>query len=236
MARHKKHLGLGIVLLISFFGVLVLIFSPVFPGGNNGLDFSDMMFNRLSKGSSFFIPKLTEQNKEFIGKTFSVSIDMKTPEDAENTAKLFTTAGATAVVKGSELKIEGDLGKTLEAVLHDSEAMYQNEGEKVSGLYGYDEKKVMENWHGALVQIDKIFKKGKLIPESNMVSDVKKKAVETAYNFYGVVPEKVSEKFGIMTFLLVFYVVYTLWYGFAIFYIFEGVGLTMTKSKVKSEV
>jgi hypothetical protein len=34
----------------------------------------------------------------------------------------------------------------------------------------------------------------------------------------------------------VFYVVYTLWWGFAIFFIFEGIGLSMTKAKVKKEV
>lgn len=84
--------------------------------------------------------------------------------------------------------------------------------------------------------IDKKFKKEKMIPEANLVSAVKKKAVETTYNFYGILPEKVSEKFGIMTGLLVFYVAYTMWYGFAIFFIFEGLGLTMTKAKVKKEV
>jgi hypothetical protein len=34
---------------------------------------------------------------------------------------------------------------------------------------------------------------------------------------------------------LIFYVVYTLWYGFAIFELFEGIGLTMKKS-AKQEV
>jgi hypothetical protein len=46
----------------------------------------------------------------------------------------------------------------------------------------------------------------------------------------------VKEKAGLMTFLLVFYVAYTLWWGFAIFFIFEGIGLTMSKAKVKKEV
>ena len=84
--------------------------------------------------------------------------------------------------------------------------------------------------------MDKELKKEKLIAEANMISDVKKKAVETAYNFYGIAPEKVSDRVGIMTALLVFYVIYTMWYGFAIFYIFEGVGLSMKKAKVKKEV
>jgi hypothetical protein len=65
---------------------------------------------------------------------------------------------------------------------------------------------------------------------------VTKKAIEASYNFYGVEAVQVKEKAGLMTFLLVFYVAYTLWWGFAIFFIFEGIGLTMSKAKVKKEV
>jgi hypothetical protein len=39
-----------------------------------------------------------------------------------------------------------------------------------------------------------------------------------------------------MTGLLLFYVMYTMWWGFAIFFLFEGFGLTMKKSKIKKEV
>ena len=79
---------------------------------------------------------------------------------------------------------------------------------------------------------------GRFSPEKGVffLVDVMKKAVETAYNFYGISPERVSDRIGLMTGLLVFYVVYTLWWGFAIFFIFEGIGLTMKKAKVKKEV
>ena len=40
---------------------------------------------------------------------------------------------------------------------------------------------------------------------------------------------------GVMVGLLLFYVLYTVWYGFAIFELFDGVGLTMKKSKIKQE-
>ncbi|HSO71539.1 MAG TPA: hypothetical protein VLR91_02700, partial [Thermodesulfobacteriota bacterium] len=63
-----------------------------------------------------------------------------------------------------------------------------------------------------------------------------KKGLEPSYNFYKVESQRVADRFGIMTFLLVFYVFYTLWWGYAIFYLFEGFGLTMKKAKVKKEV
>ncbi len=232
---NKKPFGIGIFLAISFLVVLFLIFSPIFGEGKNGLTFADDLFNKLSKGSSYFIPKVTKGNEKFIGKAFSVSIKLDKPEANEKTAKLFTTAGAKAEIADDSLKIEGDLGKTLEAALKDADAIYHNEGSKVSSLYGYDEKEVMKNWWQALSKMDKVFKKEKMIEEAKIVSDVNKKAVETAYNFYGIESQKVSEKAGLMTGLLVFYVVYTLWWGFAIFYIFDGIGLTMKKAKVKKE-
>ena len=241
MAKHKVHLGLGIILSITFVVVLILFFSPVFPEApdgspQNGFDFSDRMFNRLSKGSSYFIPKLETGVEGFMGTEYAGTIDMKTRENAEKTAKLFSSAGTTVDMQGSVLQVRGSLGQTLEAVLTDADAMYHNNGQKLATVYGYDEKAVLKNWHMALGQLDKSFKRENMIKEANMVSDVMKKAVETAYNFYGTKPEKVIDRIGLMTGLLAFYVVYTMWWGYAIYFIFEGIGLSMKKAKIKKEV
>ncbi len=241
----KKALSIGFFLAGSFFGVLFLIFMPIFGGGMNGLDYADDMFNKLSKGSSYFIPKLSDDNKQFMGRPIAVSITMDKPEDkpgdaeqrAEMASKLFIAAGAQAGVNGAELKIEGDLGKIVEAALQDSDAMYKNEGQKIREKYGSDdEKKMFRQWHNVFSRIDKGLKKEGKIEEANLVSNVMKKAVETAYNYYGVEAQSVADKAVLMTGLLVFYVAYTMWWGFAIFYMFEGVGLTMKKAKVKKEV
>jgi hypothetical protein len=53
------------------------------------------------------------------------------------------------------------------------------------------------------------------------------KAVELGYNYYEVDPQKIGDKVGIVIFSLVFYVVYTLWYGFAIMFMFEGWGMRL---------
>jgi hypothetical protein len=46
----------------------------------------------------------------------------------------------------------------------------------------------------------------------------------------------VSDRWGLMSLMLVFYVLYTLWWGYAILYLFAGLGLSMKKAKVKKEV
>jgi len=246
----KKSLGVGIALAVSFLVVLVLIFSPIFGDGKNGLVFADDLFNKLSKGSSYFIPKVAKDNEKFMGRMFTVSIKMSKPEDkpgdaekrAERAAKLFAVnPGAKVEVKGSELKIEGDIGLVLKAALEDSDVMFKNEGDKLKAKYESamatdDIKQMFRQWNNILPKISKEFAKEKKIEEANIVSAVTKKAVETAYNYYGVEAQKVSDKAVLMTGLLVFYVIYTMWWGFAIFFIFDGIGLTMSKSKVKKEV
>jgi len=254
-SAQKKHMTYGIALAISFIVVLILIFSPIFPKTTegepqNGLQWADEMFNSLAKGSSYFIPKVAKSNEKFMGKMFAVSIKMDKPEDkpgdaekrAERASKLFiVNEGARVEVNGAELKIEGDLGKVLAAALRDSETMYRNEGEKIKALYGTvmkteDEKQMFRQWWTVLDKINKRLVIEKKVPEAKIVSTVMKKSVEAAYNFYKVDAVKVKEKAGLMVFLLVFYVVYTMWWGFAIFFIFEGIGLSMKKAKVKKEV
>ncbi len=234
---------MGAVFAISFLSVLFMIFSPVF-GGKNGLQFADDSFNRLSKGSSYFIPKVAKSNEKYMGRMFSTSINANKPEDkpgdaekrAKNIAKVFTTAGAKVEVNAAAVKIEGDLGKVLAAALQDSDDMFKNNGEKIRARYGTDdEKKMFRQWHNALAKIMKDFQKEKKIEEAKMVSDVMKKAVEPAYNFYKIDGEKVVDHAGMMSGLLVFYVAYTMWWGYAIFYMFDGLGLSMKKAKVKKE-
>ena len=235
LIRHKKVFNLGLLLAISFLGVLLLIFSPIF-GGVNGLDFADNLFNKLSKGSSYFIPNLMKSNEKVVGTQFSVAIKLDQPEQVEKSLKLLTVAGAQASATGTDLTISGDLGNLLGKVLKDSDAMFHNNGTEVAARYGFDAKEVMTQWWNILTKMDKSFKRDRKIVEAKAVSEVMKKAVEVAYNFYGIEAQNVSEKALLMIALLGFYVLYTMWWGYAIFYLFDGFGLSMTKAKVKKEV
>lgn len=59
------------------------------------------------------------------------------------------------------------------------------------------------------------------------------KGVEPSYNFFGITPMRVVDNIPLVAGFLIFYVIYTMWYGFAIFELFEGIGLTMKKSAKK---
>jgi len=147
-----------------------------------------------------------------------------------------TGNGAQAAVQDTQLTMSGDLGKLLGGILRDSEEMYHNDGSKVAGRYGFQEMDAMALWWSMLTKMNKEFQKEKKLAESELVMKVLQRAIEPAYNYYGVIPEKVSGKAFTVIGLLVFYVFYTLWWGYAVFYLFDGIGLTMKKAKTKKEV
>lgn len=236
IVKNNKAFSVGAFLAITFFGVLILIFSPIFGEGKNGLVYSDDMFNRLSKGSSYFIPKVAKSNEAVKGTQVALVIKLEKQDQSDVALKVLTAAGTGAQNTGAGIELKGDLGAVMAKVLQDADDMFKNDGKKVADRYGMDEKEAMTSWWNVLKVMDKELKKQGKIPEAKVVSDVMKKAVEPAFNFYKIESQKVVDKAGIMTGLLVFYVAYTMWWGFAIFYMFDGIGLTMKKAKVKKEV
>src|SRR5512134_1715441 len=165
--RNSKTFGIGVVLAVSFFSVLALIFAPVFGDGKNGLTFADDLFNKLSKGSSYFIPKLQSGVQGFAGRPFEAAVTLDKPETAALAVTLFSGAGASASADGAKLTVSGDLGAVLVAALRDSEEMYRNDGAAVSARYGgANEKAALKAWHTAFAAIDKSFKKAGKIEDA----------------------------------------------------------------------
>jgi len=226
MIANKKEFYGGFGLLVVFFVILFIIFSPVF-NGQNGMEYLDDLYNSISKGSANYIPKVKQETDTFKGNIVNMNLQMHDENQAQQTAALFTEAGATADVSGAQLNVSGDLGNMLANCLEDSKNMYNNDGATVSNKYGYNERQVLYNWHTALKAADKNLKKQKLFKEAKTVAVVIKKVVETSYNYYTIEPQKITDRMGIVIFSLVFYVAYTLWYGFAILFMFEGWGLRL---------
>jgi hypothetical protein len=229
-------MNIGLLLGVTFFGILALIFSSVFGQGRNGLEYSDALFNKLSKGSSYFVPKLTASLKEVEKDELAVSVKMENPEQAARAAKIFTRGAPDTTSQGVELSIRGNLAKLLGVVLEDSNSMYFDKGGEVRDRYGMDEKEVMTTWWDALNRAVKELQKSKKTDQANIIMEVMRKGIEPAYNFYMIEPESVGDKAFTVIGLLLFYVIYTIWWGFAIFYVFDGIGLSMKKAKLKQEV
>jgi hypothetical protein len=226
MIANKKEFYGGVLMMAAFMVVLIIMFTPVFKG-LNGLQYLDNLYNTISKGSAYYIPKVQQESNNFIGHTIRVTLKMADETQAKQTALLLSYGGASVDTSGTELLVTGDLGKILANCLADAEDMYRNNGQAVSNKYGYDERHVLYNWWTACKAIDKELTKQESFKEAKMVATVGKKAVETSYNYYRVEPQKISARMGLVVFSLVFYVIYTMWYGFSILFMFEGWGLKL---------
>ena len=239
LITNKALFNKGLLLFASFLCVFVSLFLPIWGGHGNGLDAADNMFNRLSKGSSYFIPGVKKQAMELNGKTITITAKLKDAKDGPRAVENLTKAGATAELKDGALTYTGDLGLILSAALVDADDLFNDRGQAVQQRYGVtekdSEKAIVKAWWAVLDPSIKELQKQKMIQEAKVVGQVNKRGLEPGYNFYGIASEKVLDNVLPLVGLLVFYVIYTMWYGYAIFDMFNGIGLSMSKSKIKKE-
>jgi hypothetical protein len=231
----RKSFAIGTVLAAGFLLVLALIFSPVFGNGMNGLEYADDVFNKLSKGSSYFIPKVAKGSEKLVGTNFAVNIKMESNEQADRAATLLATVGAQVARREATLSVAGDLGQVLARILHDDEAGYRNDGAVLSGRYGLEDRVVLATWWRVLRQMGKVLTGDKKMAQAEAVHAVMKKAIEPAHNYYAIEAENVGTMAVTMTALLLFYILYTIWWGSAIYFLFEGVGLIMSKESAQDD-
>lgn len=243
---NSKKLSLSAFMALVFFGLLLYMFLPHFGEGGkmNALEYSDQLFNSISKGSSNYIPGILTQAAKFDGKSVDIvlhfedgasegheGVTVKGAEVAAKAAVLLARTGQ-AEVEGETVKLTADMGALVTAALTDATDMFNNRGEAVRDRYGMDEREALFMWWKALKTLDKELKLAggrDNVAMAKLVDTAVKKGVEVGYNYYGIQPESASDRAGILTFALVFYVVYTLWWGMCIYYMFEGIGLVMGK-------
>jgi hypothetical protein len=239
LITNQKLFNKGLMLMASFLCIFVSLFMPIWGGAGNGLDAADSMFNRLSKGSSYFIPGVQKQALELNGKQVTVTAKIKDTKLAPRAVENLVKAGATAEFKDNAITYTGDLGKILTAALADADDLFNDRGQAVLDRYAVTEKDgektIAKAWWSVLDPSVKELQKQKMIQEAKVVGQVNKRGLEPGYNFYGIKSEKVLDNVLPLVGLLVFYVIYTMWYGYAIFDMFGGIGLGMSKPKVKTE-
>ena len=226
MIVNKKEFTGGFALLILFFIVLTVMFQPIFDG-KNAMAYLDAMYNSISKGSVNYIPSLRENVKSIGDKEVDLKLSYSTPMQAEQSEKLFSSAGAQVTIDGKVLNVRGSISNILDSCIDDADLMYHNKGGEVTDRYGIDPRRVIFNWWTSLGLMEKALNGQSEFKVAKAASTVMKKGVETAYNYYEIEPMSIMDELWLVIFSLVFYVVYTLWYGFAILFVFEGWGLNL---------
>jgi hypothetical protein len=225
----------GVLLTVSFFTILGIMFMPWFGNGENALEASDRLFNSISKGSSDFIGGLQKKAEAWVGKEINVSLKMKNENMAQQSVKILTATQTQTSAAGDQVTVTGDFGKILLASLADSRLLFENKDADLEKKYGIPGREVLFVWWNIFKEMDRDLKRQSKFQEAAFLGEVVKRGVEVSFNFFGIAPESAASKAGILTFALIFYVIYTLWWGIAIMYLFEGLGLEM-KAGHKKEV
>ncbi|GAB7022376.1 hypothetical protein [Salidesulfovibrio brasiliensis] len=233
LITNKRAFSIGAVLTAVFMAVLWYMFTDNF-GGTNAFHASDALFNSISKGSTYYIPDVKAGALKFSGDDYTVTVLDKQPDLVNETRDLLVANGIAAQSGDKGLMVSGKLGVLLDAVIRDADRMFHNEGDELKSRYGMEPRKAMYLWWAMLTSLKKELDLQKQFAAASYVDKmVIKRAVEVAYNYYGIEARDVSEEAGIITFALIFYVVYTMWWGYSIFFLFEGFGLEMKAGKKK---
>jgi hypothetical protein len=222
----KKELGIGVFLLATFAVVMVMIFMPIVDGGN-ALNYLDNLYNSISKGSAYYIPKIEHLVEEHSSEVVTLNLKLDDSRAAQASEPLFVRAGATTAVEDATLMVNGDIETIFGICLEDAESAYNNRGEDLVARYGTDARTTLYNWWQALGAMEKDLNRQKLFAAAKLTHAVQAKTVECAYNYYGIEAQAIKDRWGTVLFSLVFYVLYTIWYGYGIMFVFEGLGFEL---------
>ena len=224
MIAKKREFYIGVTMLAAFAAILAILFAPVYHG-ENGLSFLDNMFNSMSKGSAYYIPAMKAEADKLTGTTIDLTLTVDKESQQEILTKLLDQANASASTAGTDFTMRADLGKLLNACLVDADTMYNNDGKSIEQKYQTNERVILFNWYQLLKKIEKGLTKEKQFKEAKVIGLINQRAVETAYNYYKVEAKSVKASAFMLVFALAFYIIYTLWYGFGIMFVFEGLGM-----------
>ena len=90
-----------------------------------------------------------------------------------------------------------------------------------------DERLALNGWYLALTAMEKDLTKAAKFDQAKLVKNCMTKAIEPAYNYYKVEAKSVKAEMMLLIAALAFYVIYTIWYGFGLLFLFEGMGIKL---------
>lgn len=226
----KKPFYIGLLMLVSFIIMAWIMLLPIFPGASGqkltSLQFADEVFNSLSKGSSNFFPEVRESIKSVHGKEVSLAVDLDGRDLASIILQELMKAGVTdAVETDGVITFKGNLERILAAATQDSADLFANDGNAISSRYnGASPLQISRGWWHLLQPCVKLLQMQGAVADAKVVDTVVKKAIEPANNFYGISDANAAENILLILGMLTFYVLYAIWYGFAIYNLFDGLG------------
>lgn len=231
----RGRFALGLAGLVSFAVVLAVGLSPV-AGGHTVLQGADDLFNQLAKDAAYHVADARAKSAAFDRRPVDLGIRPRDAVDAAALARLLKANGFRAKrLADGRTRVFGDLGPLAHAALADADLAYGNQDAALEAKYQASAPQVVYHWWVVFSGLTRRFVQENDGAAANFTKFVTAKALEPAYNFRGIEPRPIRDNVARMVGLLAFYVIYTLWYGFSILWLFEGMGITASAAAEKKE-
>ncbi len=194
MIYSGKTLILSAILFLLSMLTLGSMYIPVFDG-NNGFDAMESTFNSLRKGISPPFDKLTLENKSNLGKNITADLTFSSDEITEVATGILLRNKMMVTPSGRTLRIQGDLGYTLQYFLRDIWMLYFNRNDEL-------EKKYSMSATQSMFVVDRILKhlaislaSQKMDEQEKLTKAIRSDVLVPAYNLRNAPP--ISETSGI---------------------------------------
>lgn len=235
LIRNPGKFRMGVAGLAVFAALFAISVRPIVHD-QSVLAWADGLFNSLAKDSVNYMEDGVRQAKRFEGTDIDLSIKARDLWDPAKVKGVIEHGGGQAsVLKDGRVRIQGDLGKLGMAAVADAGLAFANKDKEMCDRHGATSCRVLYYWWTVFDGLTRRYIQNGDAKQAEFTKYMMTKVLEPAYNFRGLRARDIGQNALPATVLLVAYVVFTLWYGVSILYIFEGLGITVSASKEKRE-
>jgi len=222
--------------LIGVIGILV--FMLIFAGGMlfrvgdaSALTYADNLFNTMAKDSTNFLAEATKKTIKVADQPVDIVLRPPTGAQAALLSSQFGLHGTDAAVQpDGRVHVTGRLGILANAALADVRTANHH-----ALPANYDSDITLYNWWYLFDCLSSQSIKQNNEPVASFSKEMTTRVIEPTYNFREVYAQNARELLRPILLLLLFYVLYTILYGYAIYNLFEGLGITVAGVMQKRE-
>jgi hypothetical protein len=190
----------------------------------------------LAKKSAYSIPEARAKAAKFSGRQVDFGVKPRDAADLAGLARLLEAHGIrSSLTDDGRVRFSGDLAQLSDQALTDADAAFHDGLGSLEARYRMPGHEVLYSWWIIFDGLTRRFIQEAAVAEANFTRFLTTRVLEPAYNFRRVPAADGRSAAWHMAALLAFYVVYTLWYGFSLLCVFEGLGIRATESTDKKE-
>lgn len=240
--------ALGLFGLLVFAAVLTFALS-MHVRNQSLLAHADNFFNQLAKQSANVTDKAKKQLQEdkvvnppeeatalLAQQPVDLGLTPAGKVDVDKLHRVIEASGCRASrTADGRTRIRGSFGDLSRTAIADAELAFANRTQDLKAKYDMPADEAVYCWWIVFNGLTKRYTEEARVTEANFSKFMSSKVLEPAYNFHGIEAKDVRRNALPLAGLLAFCLVYTVWYGFSILLLMEGLGIRVAAGKDRKE-